>query len=212
MLGRNQKTPGKAPLSKLSLSIPVFSFQKSRTFLSKLKQRQEKISKKNISENSSPDSKSHRFSNRSSKNLTSTKDSNFSRVPAEEDILNVVRIQIPKAEIRDSPLIHSARHFSPSKFCIEEQSDELKSDLKNQRAKYRKLEALYNEMLHKNQRVEQFYRGVAESITGKIAKCSLGEKQKKAREVLMEVIDIKEALKGIVHRIEGVTQKIKEIN
>lgn len=206
------RTYSKTPLSKLSLSIPCIKFEKSRSYFRKLKEKQERTTKARTAENLNLNEKTEKFSATCPKSSKSILKPNYLKIAEEEEeILNVIRVQNPKAEIRNSPLLSNSRAFSPTNFNIEEDFDEYKADLRNQRARYRKLETLYNELLNKNSAVEKFYKGIADEINEKMNKCSKEDKQKKAKEIMMEVIDIKESLKAIVMRIEGVTHKIKDL-
>ena len=129
--------------------------------------------------------------------------------PEDEEILNVIRIQQPKAEISSSSRLNSARNPSPVKnYMVSERFEEFEIDLKAQRSKYRRLEQQYNELLNKNSHTEIFYSGVIENLKndlemkfGDDENPVLAELNEDVSEIKMNLIQIHEKFSRLEERL-----------
>jgi hypothetical protein len=150
-------------------SSPVI---KSKSYLAKLREKQEELIRENailpsrIQKSEEPTEKYYAQSEKSFLKSEISVDQKPNLInPEDEEILNIIRSERPKAEMRSSPKPCQEKYPSPKKKLITtEKCEEVESELKYQRAKYRKLEAQYNELLNKSSHSEVFYRNALENL------------------------------------------------
>lgn len=131
--------------------------------------------------------------------------------PDDEELLNTIRPQEPKAEIRSSPN-DTEKNGSYKKSLLAKQCQESEQSLKAQREKYRKLESQYNELLNKNCRIEGFYMEIIQNLQRDLEGAQeIHEKNDEICEILDEVADIKAELGQILKRSQEVSKKIKKL-
>ena len=145
---------------------------KSKSYLAKLREKQEQLTRENIilsSQNYHGEELTEKPSIYSENSFLKP-DTSFEQKPSvlnaeDEEILRIIRTERPKAEMRSSPGHHTGRYPSPSKNLITtDRCEEVEKELKHQKAKYRKLETQYNELLSKNTHVEMFYNDILQNL------------------------------------------------
>jgi hypothetical protein len=163
------------PISHVSSAGKV---TKSKSYLAKLREKQDQLARGNIvSVNTAIKSeevteKPFAFCEKSIARSDASLEKNPSILaPEDEEILNIIRLEQPKAELRSSPKLCSYKYPSPLKpYVPSEKCEEAEKELQNQRAKYRRLEAQYNEILSKNTHIELFYKGIIENLNKELLK------------------------------------------
>ncbi|OMJ66423.1 hypothetical protein SteCoe_36729 [Stentor coeruleus] len=151
---------------------------KSRSYLAKLREKQDQLARENAVSVNEPirseeaTEKPFTFCEKSITRSDASLEKNPSILaPEDEEILNIIRLEQPKAELRSSPKLCSCKYPSPIKpYIPSEKCEEAEKELLNQRAKYRRLEAQYNEILSKNTHIELFYKGIIENLNKELLK------------------------------------------
>ena len=201
------KTPNFVKVNNPTLTPNTGKIMKSRSYLAKLKEKQDMLAKE-LQVFSSQVSIGEELTEKPSifsENSIGKFDVSFEQKPPilnseDEDILNVIRFQQPKAEISSTSRLNSARNSSPIKnYMVSERCEEFEKDLKAQRTKYRRLEQQYNELLNKNSHIEIFYSGVIENLktefemnSGENKDPLLGELNEDVSEININLIQIHE--------------------
>ncbi|OMJ88538.1 hypothetical protein SteCoe_9487 [Stentor coeruleus] len=150
---------------------------KSRSYLAKLREKQEQLTRENaasanlITKSEEVTEKTFVCDRSITRSEASWEKNPPILAPEDEEILNVIRLDQPKAEIRSSPKPNYYKYPSPIKAYVpSEKCEEIERELKNHRTRYRRLEAQYNELLNKNTHVEVFYKGIIENLNTEILK------------------------------------------
>ena len=130
---------------------------KSKSYLAKLRDKQNKLEKESLPNNYFASEELTEKPSVYSEKSVFKSEMSFEQKPSllnanHEEILNILRLENPKAELRSSPKIYSSRYPSPSKNSqmTSEKCEEIERELKIQKNKYKKLENQYNELLNKN--------------------------------------------------------------
>lgn len=191
---------------------------KSRSYLAKLKEKQEQLSRENLVI-ASQIFKGEELTEKPSvysENSVSRSDVSFELkssilAPEDEQILNVIRLQQPKAEICSTSRLNSARNHSPIKnYMVSERCEEVEKDLKLQRSKYRKLETQYNELLTKNAHIEAFYTDILENLNRELSDSAKSHEQSPQLEDLAcQVSEIKNSLTEIQEKFQMVQERLR---
>lgn len=210
------KTPNFVKLNNPTLTPNTSKITKSRSYLAKLKEKQDQLAKESqiLSIKASKGEELTEKPSIYSENSIGKLDVSFEQKPSilnpeDEEILNVIRIQQPKAEISSSSRLNSARNPSPVKnYMVSERFEEFEIDLKAQRSKYRRLEQQYNELLNKNSHTEIFYSGVIENLKndlemkfGDDENPVLAELNEDVSEIKMNLIQIHEKFSRLEERL-----------
>lgn len=210
------KTPNFVKLNNPTLTPNTSKITKSRSYLTKLKEKQDQLAKESqiFSIQASKGEELTEKPSIYSENSIGKLDVSFEQKPSilnpeDEEILNVIRIQQPKAEISSSSRLNSARNPSPVKnYMVSERCEEFEIDLKAQRSKYRRLEQQYNELLNKNSHTEIFYSGVIENLKndlemkfGDDENPVLAELNEDVSEIKMNLIQIHEKFARLEERL-----------
>lgn len=210
------KTPNFVKLNNPTLTPNTSKITKSRSYLAKLKEKQDQLAKESqiFSIQASKGEELTEKPSIYSENSIGKLDVSFEQKPSilnpeDEEILNVIRIQQPKAEISSSSRLNSARNPSPVKnYMVSERFEEFEIDLKAQRSKYRRLEQQYNELLNKNSHTEIFYSGVIENLKndlemkfGDDENPVLAELNEDVSEIKMNLIQIHEKFSRLEERL-----------
>lgn len=151
---------------------------KSRSYLAKLREKQEQLIRENsasvnlATKSEEVTEKSFAYCDRSITRSEASWEKNPQiLVREDEEILNIIRIDQPKAELKSSPKPNYYKYPSPMKAYVpSEKCEEVERELKNQRTRYRRLESQYKDLLNKNTHVEVFYKGIIENINTEILK------------------------------------------
>ena len=215
------RTPVYVRVSNPTLAPNTGKVSKSRSYLSKLKEKQEQLSRENLTIASQLFKNEELTEKHSiySENSVCRSDVSFELKPSilapeDEHILNVIRLQPPKAEICSSSRLNSARNHSPIKnYMVSERCEEVEKDLKLQRLKYRKLETQYNELLNKNAHIETFYSDILENLNKELCESTNGHDQNPQLEGLAsDVFEIKSNLTEIQRKFQMIEERIRSKN
>ena len=212
------KTPNFVKLNNPTLTPNTSKITKSRSYLAKLKEKQDQLAKESqiFSIQASKGEELTEKPSIYSENSIGKLDVSFEQKPSilnpeDEEILNVIRIQQPKAEISSSSRLNSARNPSPVKnYMVSERFEEFEIDLKAQRSKYRRLEQQYNELLNKNSHTEIFYSGVIENLKNDL-EMKFGDDENPVLAVLNEdVSEIKMNLIQIHEKFSRLEERLRK--
>lgn len=202
------RSPAFVQVNNPTLVVGRGNPSKSKSYLAKLREKQEQLVRENGALSShyfceELTEKPSIFSENSFLKPDTSFEQKASVLNAEdEEILNVIRTERPKAELRSSPVHNSGKYPSPSKNLITtERCEEVEKELKAQKAKYRKLEAQYNELLNKNTHIEMFYNDILENLKTEIEK-TMGQTHSdpSLTHIGTEIIGIKDKLKEIENK------------
>ncbi|OMJ80775.1 hypothetical protein SteCoe_18883 [Stentor coeruleus] len=172
------RSPGYIRPTPISRVSGTGKATKSRSYLAKLREKQDQLARGNIIsvniaiKSEEATEKPINFCEKSITRSDASLEKNPSILaPEDEEILNIIRLEQPKAELRSSPKLCSYKYPSPLKpYVPSEKCEEAEKELQNQRAKYRRLEAQYNEILSKNTHIELFYKGIIENLNKELLK------------------------------------------
>ena len=191
---------------------------KSKSYLAKLRDKQEQLAKENafmFNNLYRGEELTEKPSVYSEKSFLKSEIS-FEQKPSvlkteDEEILNIIRIDRPKAEMRSSPKHVSVKFPSPPKNQIlAEKCEEVETELKNQRTKYRKLEAQYNELISKNTHIEMFYNDILENLKAELENTSNHKNLDSTLSLLgTEIFSIKNKLKQLESKSFLIEEKLK---
>ena len=215
------RSPAFVRVSNAALVPNTGKVTKSRSYLAKLKEKQDQLSRENLIIASQlfkgeelTEKPSVYSENSGCKSEISFELKPSILAPEDEQILNVIRLQQPKAEICSSSRLNSARNHSPIKnYTVSERCEEVEKDLKLQRLKYRKLETQYNELLNKNAHIETFYSDILENLNKELCESTNGHNQHpQLEELSYEVCDIKSNLTEIQRKFQMIEERIRSKN
>ena len=208
------KSPNFVKVNNPTLTPNTGKLTKSRSYLAKLKEKQDQLIK-DSQVLSSQAFKGEELTEKPSiysENSIGKLDVSFDQKPSilnseDEELLNVIRIQQPKAEISSNSRMNSARNPSPVKnYMVSEKCEEFEKDLKSQRSKYRRLEQQYNELLNKNSHVEVFYSGVIDNLQTDLE--AKGDEDQDPDPVLQE---LNEDIGGIKKDLVQISEKLARL-
>ena len=206
------KSPNFVKVNNPTLTPNTGKLTKSRSYLAKLKEKQEMLMKESqvlssqVFKGEELTEKPSIYSENSIGKLDVSFDQKASILNSEdEEILNVIRIQQPKAEISSNSRMNSARNPSPVKnYMVSERCEEFEKDLKAQRGKYRRLEQQYNELLNKNSHIEVFYSGVIDNL-----KCEIEGKGTDEQDPVL--VELNEDIGGIKKDLIRIDEKLARL-
>jgi hypothetical protein len=212
------RSPNFVKVSNPTLVPSTSKSAKSRSYLSKLKEKQELLLREShaISTQYLKGEELTEKPSIYSENSLSKFDVSFEQKPSilnqeDEEILNVIRFQQPKAEICSSSRLNSARNPSPVKnYMVSERCEEFEKDLKAQRTKYRKLEAQYNELLNKNAHIELFYSGIIQNLKTELESSKTEQQDPILEELSEDIIDVKSKILKINEKFARLEERLKK--